>query len=675
MSSTPFDHLSDDILGVILLHCDFENAVRFSSSTNRGMRERFQQTQKTSLQHVWREIFYRHGYTSIENEREEDYIDSCMKRRRLLFNLLQNKGKNRCFNVPNRYFHFCPFVPCDLDDVSLHSVMQDAPPVYYECDSFVLTSPGISSELVVLDPFDGSLSVFRDCIPHCVASEEAMMEQAMANAASAIVKQPRNSKYQDWKDEHIAGAVIDESVHRNHSKHEYPPPQSQTLLGLDDYFAFDIAPYFPGRRPVQLSEEFEMNYVGTDSKPILDGKRILGFMVGVGRSVRNIQEEDVVCTELTAWTRSSREKRYGNRMVCRFPWTFHLVDMDARHKRLFVSFKEGDGPFAMQGQNFNNKGRILVYPFIAWEGQKADDSISRSYFPDPLFHIQCMHPISSFAIDSTGESVLVASESGTLELWHVQMRSAKRLQALKLQSSLRKSIREFLIRRKVRVTDDGQTTPVYLSSASAAHAEDQNTLQAQQPSNNDDAETTRFTALQRQPDLAHFKAPIESFYLPKHLPVDECGFVTLQHSRGEGSSLLLWQANAEGNFEVASIINLGLSSRRTPRVSYDGSRLIVFGEDHIGAIILVYHIACNEFGPFDEEECEVSGGVYNLTSPPRVRYSNRIRHTALGGIDSFDSIHMTCNERMIIVNTRTGNLLGASPYSDGLLVIDLQEKS
>jgi hypothetical protein len=607
----------------------------------------------------------------------------------LLFNLLQNKKKNRCFNVPNRFFYFCPIVPCgvlDDDEEDPPGAMDDAPPVYYECDSFVLTSSGTSSELVMLDPFDGSLSVFSDCIPHCVASDDAMIEQALINAASAIDQQPRSLKYQDWKDEQIAGAVIDESVYQNHSRHEYPPPEEQTLLGPDDYFSFDIAPYFPGRRPVQLSEEFEMNYVGTDAKPILDHNRVLGYMIGVGRSVRNIQEEDVVCTELTAWTRKMGESQYDNRMVCRFPWTFHLVDMDARHQRLFVSFQEGDGPFGIQERSSNHQSQLVVYPLIPWEGEEADGNPPKNYFPEPLFRVQCEYPISSFAIDSTGEALIAATVGGTLELWHIKSTSARRLQVLNLQSCLRESIKVVLTRKRAkssakskrssRSTDDGQITLGSFPANSQSQSGDATNPSDTNPSEGDDEEDViRLAVLRRQPDLAHFQAPVESFYLPKHLSIEECGFVTLQYSRDEGSSLLLWRANAQGKFVVASLINLRLSSRRTPRVSYDGSRLIVFGEDQIGAIILIYHIACDEFKNFDEDECEASGGVYNLTSPPRVRFANRIRHAALGGIDSFDSIHMTCNERMIIVNTKTGNLLGSSPFADGLLVIDLEDKS
>nr|MCU0721562.1 hypothetical protein [Pirellula sp.] len=97
----------------------------------------------------------------------------------------------------------------------------------------------------------------------------------------------------------------------------------------------------------------------------------------------------------------------------------------------------------------------------------------------------------------------------------------------------------------------------------------------------------------------------------------------------------------------------------------------------IGPIILVYAV-CNAdyFLPEDCSTGEQSGGVYNLTNPPQVRFANRIRHVALGGIDKLDSIHMTTNERFIIVNTKTGNLLNEtfSPFSEGLLVIDLQDQ-
>jgi len=173
---------------------------------------------------------------------------------------------------------------------------------------------------------------------------------------------------------------------------------------------------------------------------------------------------------------------------------------------------------------------------------------------------------------------------------------------------------------------------------------------------------------------------------PRHLALDDCGFVTSQHSQEEGTSLLLWNKNKrddqEEPFQIVSLINLPLSAHRRPRFWYDGIRLIVFGQDHIGFIILIYHVLNSldmiDAHLFSTETCgggESSGGVYNLTNnPPRVRLANRVRYAGLGGMAVEDSIHMTCNERLLAVNTKTGHLLpNDSCAADGLLVIDLQD--
>jgi hypothetical protein len=185
---------------------------------------------------------------------------------------------------------------------------------------------------------------------------------------------------------------------------------------------------------------------------------------------------------------------------------------------------------------------------------------------------------------------------------------------------------------------------------------------------------------------ALFDRPIiASFHHPAHLPLSACGFVTLHHSSSVGSSLLLWEKNSDPSspdhyFKIVSAINLPLTlMSRAPRVIYDGRRIMVYGSDHVGMIILVYQcLSSNE----DVHHFQGSGtaegtseGVYNFTSPPRARLANRTGHAALGGLKHYDSIHMTCNERYIVVNTKTGNCLTDSvcPYAEGLLVIDLQD--
>ena len=138
-------------------------------------------------------------------------------------------------------------------------------------------------------------------------------------------------------------------------------------------------------------------------------------------------------------------------------------------------------------------------------------------------------------------------------------------------------------------------------------------------------------------------------------------------------------------FRVTAMINLPLSAQCTPEVHFDGRRLIVFGKDHIGLIFLVYHVLGTRFDQsdfLDDEEAklsskaeEESGGVVQMTSERRIKFVNRIRHAALGGLEYFDSLLQTANERFLAVNTKAGNLIGTdgARSSEGLLVIDLKE--
>ena len=284
----------------------------------------------------------------------------------------------------------------EIDAASLSSsLMIDPPPVIFECDSFVLTSTGTSSELIFLDPFDGRLSIIQDITTHCVASDEAMMEQAMFMAADAISTVPRNSLYDNWNDNEIAGHCFDESVMMNQTRHELPPPPpSQELLSDDDYFTFDIRPYFQHRRLIEeeennqhrdiLSDEYDMSFVGVESKPIVDPKENImkGIMVGIGRTVTNLQEEDIVCTELSFWTKTfnndvveedSSANQYKNKQICRFPWSFGTVDFDPLHERIFVSFLQNDGDLI-------NPKNVHVYPMITFEGEDDDDRQQQKLF-------------------------------------------------------------------------------------------------------------------------------------------------------------------------------------------------------------------------------------------------------------------------------------------------------
>ena len=768
-----FDYLCDDTLQEILLNCDFLSAVRFAKCTSKSLRERVLATQERGnsgrLEHIWKEMYKRHGFSPLEETSlhyswpssispmhsiGSEYIDHCRDRRQLLQRLFQTKknrvNRRQCFSLPNRYFHFLPVLPFDtLDDGDLaheHAFI-DPPPVIFDCDSFVLTSTGTSPELLMLDPFNGSLSILSDCVQRCIASDEAMMEQAMVDAASFIHHRENLGVSKEWKDEHIAGAIIDASVYSNHSRHEYRTPPSQQLLDGDEYFNLDLAEYFPyqamrrqnnhqghghvlqnhhihhNQRPENddIPQEFELTFVGVDAKPILDPHKheeIIGSMVGVGRSIVSEAvrgQNDLVCTELCAWFRNKPDGEYGDRRVCRLPWAFSYVDIDPIYKRIFVSFFENDGPAPIDAtESVRRQGMrasVVAYPLIPYHIDTGEGATKKrdpsAYFPEPLFFIHCDHPISSFLVDPTGATLMVATTRGTLEIWDIQQTKGCRRGVVNITKSLKERIHGVLLsaRRSAKQHEENESSIRQSSSWPPQNeieafpeidqfTDDGQTMTVGERQNinstNTNIETSQhrpqydaaLLVLQRQPDLATLRSPVVSFHVARHLPLDVCGFVTLQTDSNEGCSLLLWTKDPNVvDYRVASLINLPLSARRTPRVSFDGSRLVVFGEDHIGLIVLVYNVLSSfefigSFGGAAKNVAE-SGGVYNLTEPPRVRFVNRIRHAALGGIENFDSIHMTCNERLLVVNTKTGNLLGGgggSSYSEGLLVIDLEEK-
>ena len=344
-----------------------------------------------------------------------------------------------------------------------------------------------------------------------------------------------------------------------------------------------------------------------------------------------------------------------------------------------------------------------------------------SYFPPPDAIITAQYPVSSFSVDSTGDTVLIGTVRGTVEVWRtgtdIRRRPGvggtasappRRLQIL--------SVRESFVRRRRAMTvtvdarrgggpvgggddDDGIGGNVDVAASCDDDATNGETRDVLVMLGDDGA----------PPDGAEFphKHPtsaISRVYIPRHLPAQRCGFVTCQRCPRNGTTLLLWQTRGmssddgdrdidEERFGVTAMINLPLSVRCHPAVHFDGRRLIVYGKDHIGLIILIYHVLGTRYdqNEFDESSRtssaaaslllggkEESGGVVQLLpGERRIAFVNRVRHAGLGGLEYFDSMLMAANERFVIVNTKTGNLVGsdgARNATDGLLVIDLLQQ-
>mgnify|MGYP005852423977 CR=1 FL=1 len=677
-SSGCFDQLSTESLAHIASFCDFPSALRFANSTNRSLRRALYEGEEALF--LWRQIFERHYYSlpqpsiaSINSVEASlplslDFIRETTQRRHLTHNLLLPQSKGRpparscCFNLPNRYFFFVPITP----DGHFHQ-LDDPPPVDFGCDSFILTSSACGGELLLLDPFHGSLAVYESCLQNSVASDERMIINAMLKAADIIGGSKNLEWDEDMEEESIAGEIFADTVYKNHNIDQYKKPPFQTLFQMEDYI--DATTYFPDVDNDDDDDidgvDIERGFHGIDSKTIVKEGKVVGTMVAAGRMFTKEgigaqgELQEVVCTELITWSRMNvivekihspnrRNHPYGDRMVCRFPRCFKTIDFCAARNRVVVTFQEPDRTSRTRNQTTSDNATIYVYSMLPCS----------KHIQEPETSFKAQANVVALTIDPTGDMLLVATEKGTCEVWKISSdrngtTCVKRSSILSIKRAISKAI---------------QSSDSLETDAAAAAA----------------SETESVSRMRRALPALFDRPAIASYHYPSHLPLTSCGFVTLQHSLSDGSSLLLWQKNddplSREDFKVVSMINLPLSSiARAPRIFFDGRRIIVYGSDHIGMIILVYQVlSSNEdirhFQPTRMME-ETSGGVYNFSSPPKARFANRIRHAALGGLKYYDSIHMTCNERFIIVNTKTGNCLtdSACPYSEGLLVIDLDD--
>ena len=652
-----------------------------------------------------------------------------------------NSGRTRpnhhhnCFHLPNRLYSFLSIVPDDLpplllgdnstprhdddDDEHHHSSWwwDDPPPVHWDCESFLLTSTAVHEELLVLCPFSKSLAVYSSVLDnaevyhsdegtmerHAIreAAEESLTDSTHsqeeeeqqqnletatttasttgASASNAVVPEdvsdlPANKKTyssdddDEEEDEAVSQALLEEYqlaakeieetirrslqsmkqiYNRTAAKHTLISSQD-TILDIDlmAYF-WEQAPHRNNNRTGDDEEdgvEVEIAYIGIEAKPVLDVQSKLPTgttMMAVGRAIHNVAarvdrpEPLLECLEVVAWFRNALDADMA-KYVCRLRGEFLAVECCASQRRVYVN------PLVPRGAEEARQAsrRIYAYPMVPYSrepSQTAAPPDPSKYFPRSSFVMHCKEPVETMGVCATGTRVVASTTSRNVLFWNVQ--------------------------DDVPILQD--TIPLH----TALHR----------------AFGSRVDLLSATHTLA---APVVSIHCPLAVPIDTCGFCTLLYALPQGSTILVWYFTnkAEPAWSIHSMINLPLTAGRRPKVHYDGNRLIVFGQDHIGFIILVYrvlstteHLAAAQLDDDDDGRCnhveEASGGVIHATAPARVHFVNRIRHAALGGIDSFESLRMTCNERFIVVNTKTGNLLsgGTDPFREGLLIIDLEQ--
>jgi hypothetical protein len=591
-----------------------------------------------------------------------------------------------------------------------------------------------------------SLSIYANCTENAVASDERMMTNAMTNAASALLESHNE------REEDIAGAVIDETVYRNHHVEQFQTPPCQVLIDAQAYFDVNLAEYFgftrngharrrtpQGRLLLHPDDEVDFGYIGIEAKPIV-GKsgKLEGTMIGLGRFLCSLQvdasqDEHIACTEIVTWRKMNGQSQYGDVRICRVPWDIYCADTCSKNNLMYVVFYRAQGPLPRApGDDATDEsdslGRKTVIAFPLMPATDTAAPTCPRYFPDEQFRFTCSDFVSYVTVDCNG-TLIVGTNNGFVEIWKpdtvkgptrvalINMKEAtatsvKRLEHAQKEQLVPNQDHDAIMSHKssslaptpslqtdtdlplvigdsVPIMVEGEDVDIESVATRLANAnDDRNELDNELDVAMEDQApvvVANDNEIENLPRVLG-TSEVDSLHFPNHLGVEECGFITQQNSRAEGTTLLLWKkvgGDLDNEFQVVSQINLPLSPLRKPRVHYDGRRIVVCGQDHIGVIILVYHVFSStedvEYFPlnFDTKLGDESGGLYNFTMNPHVRFANRIRHAALGGLERFEAMFMTCNERFIMVNTKTGNLLGggASPSGEGLLVIDLYKIS
>ena len=356
-------------------------------------------------------------------------------------------------------------------------------------------------------------------------------------------------------------------------------------------------------------------------------------------------------------------------LTCRVPVRkSRLMDFSARHGMVYVvasrsadGTEEEEGSTATTSQATISSSRLEAYRMEASSSSRVR---SGKHLSELTLSVDCGEPILALSVSPAGDKLLVA----TLRHLHVydvrsQNASARLMDTISFHSAVENAF-------------EGLRNDVFVKALFGDRTGD--------------------------PTAAGV-----SIHVPRHLPLEIAGFATLQTQAYQtvnrifgNHTIYLWErtttiARDETTWSVYAMINLPLVLRKRPQVHYDGNRLVVFGQDHIGLIVLIYEVrstlesqvsvaaaAANQASRQDGLlGKEASGGVYNFGSKsgslPRVRFANRFRHVALGGLDSTEGLQMTCNERLVVLRTKHGSRLedqGSSNDDDGLLVIDLLDE-
>ena len=481
---------------------------------------------------------------------------------------------------------------------------------------FGFISTATSPEWVVWDPYSHTLSV----------RESIVQDALLANGQSVECHDHYTATLQAMSHTNGLSSPFTETT----------IPKAKQIL-WDMWDTWNISPQDYGLEEGSTLNDFDndeleltMVHQGVACKKAVRhiNGQVMGTMVVASQKVST--EEMLVAYEIMTWYRdeASTSSKFGPMQRCRLPGPQEnfLFDVCPVSSRILATMSE---------RNLNNDTqtdavtKVGVYPL----GDNGE-----AVYASPEYVLDCNDLVTALVCPPTGRHLLIATATQTIHLWDISNAN---------DNETRKSpVATFCLRDKIQIA---------MGDNRYMHEEgvrSRNFLQ---------------------------ETSIQQLLCAPYGTMERFGFVSVHasHENDNDMSLVVWSLSGSTAFDykVCGMIHLPLCA--THQVHYDGHRLLVLGQDHLGTILLVYHV-----GDAKQQGHDGSGGVVSLENSC-VRFVNRIRHSSLHGKD----LRMSCNERFLLLSTTTTNssnkghegendndIHPTRSSNDGLLIFDLESE-
>ena len=659
--------------------------------------------QYNPIEFHWKDRFYSSLFSLVASSSSEkvDYFQELESRMRLWKALQRSannpstkgmEGNKRARRISNDCISFLPLPLYESnDEEDRHTDENDHDPIMGEfyIENYILTQPGTSSEMAFIDTTKNTIHV---------TSLDQLLDNAQGGHASSSSKAIGTIFRQNKKN---GNAVLMEWMGLD-AKCYYSSPENPEV---------DEEQPLPKRGPCKIT------------------------LVAVRTLYRTPLDDVGHATEVFTFA----GPKYSQKYYCFIHDTPYYIDVDGVFQKCYVGFS----PTIELGRGNNDAFHVVPVPMrtrhiqqfslvpIMDEADTVASSAGTVAAAQPECTITCGYDVASFAVDATGTRLVVGTDSGTVEIWHTGLKPSSKhsvsdkptkVQTLDLTSipfassphQHRAPVGNEIIVPPLEPPLMPEEEGMWIEIVDDEDEEDGHdpeqdgpfpvieqdaVIQDPQQYHNEVLLDGPFPAVveregamvaAEEEGIDDPEAPIPRFHpicsvdqvvVPPKESIDHVGFVTVQSSVG---TLALWQKKSSRPFQVQALIHTRI---RKPLAKYDGKRLLIYGNDHIGSVILVYHVLSSndDYYEFMQQNSDKSSWSsihkkvaclthYGGKGPgtERIRLVNFIRHEGLGGdLDDYE-VFFSSNEKFIVANTRAGFSLGEQS-DEGLFVVDISK--